>query len=64
MKVLIKKNVLESIVINTNPYLDKKDLSSITSHIFLSARDGVLNIKATDNEIGLEYKVKNDNYSR
>ncbi len=59
MKVLIKKNVLESIVINTNPYLDKKDLSSITSHIFLSARDGVLNIKATDNEIGLEYKVKN-----
>ncbi|ANE33402.1 DNA polymerase III subunit beta [Campylobacter hyointestinalis] len=59
MKVLIKKNVLESIVTNTNPYLEKKDLSSITSHIFISAKDGILSIKATDHEIGLAYKVKN-----
>lgn len=59
MKVVIKKNVLESIVMNTNPYLDRKDLTSITSHIFISAKDGILNIKATDQEIGLEYKVKN-----
>ncbi|ANE35113.1 DNA polymerase III, beta subunit [Campylobacter iguaniorum] len=59
MKVLIKKSVLESIVINTNPYLDKKDLSSINSHIFISAKDGILNIKATDHEIGLAYKIKN-----
>lgn len=59
MKVLIKKNVLESIVTNTNPYLEKKDLSSITSHIFISAKDGILSIKATDHEIGLAYNVKN-----
>ena len=39
MKVLIKKNILESIIINTNPYLDKKDLSSITSHIFINAKE-------------------------
>ena len=59
MKVAINKNALESIVTNTNPYLEKKDLSAITSHIFISAKDGILNIKATDHEIGLAYKLSN-----
>ena len=59
MKVLINKNMLESIVTNTNPYLEKRDLSAITSHIYISAKDGVLNIKATDHEIGLAYKLSN-----
>ncbi|WP_069636943.1 DNA polymerase III subunit beta [Campylobacter pinnipediorum] len=59
MKVFINKNVLESIVTNTSPYLEKKDLSVITSHIVISAQDYVLNIKATDYEIGLSYKLTN-----
>lgn len=59
MKVTINKNVLESIVINTNPYLEKRDLSAITSHIYIAAKDGVLNIRATDHEIGLAYKLNN-----
>lgn len=59
MKVFINKNVLESIVTNTNPYLEKRDLSAITSHIYICAKDGVLNIKATDYEIGLAYKLSN-----
>ena len=59
MKVAINKNALESIVTNTNPYLEKKDLSTITSHIFISAKNGILNIKATDHEIGLAYKLSN-----
>ncbi|MBO7370749.1 MAG: DNA polymerase III subunit beta [Campylobacter sp.] len=59
MKVVINKGVLESIISNTNPYLDKKDLSSITSHILLCAKGGTLYIKATDHEIGLSYKIKN-----
>lgn len=59
MKVIVKKGVLESIVSYTNPYLEKKDLSSITSHILISAMDGVLSIKATDHEIGLSYKNRN-----
>jgi len=59
MKVLINKNMLESIVTNTNPYLEKRDLSAITSHIYISTKDGVLNIKATDHEIGLAYKLSN-----
>ncbi|ASM34272.1 DNA polymerase III subunit beta [Campylobacter sputorum subsp. bubulus] len=59
MRVKINKNSLESIVTNTKTYLEKKDTSSITSHIFLSANNGVLNVKATDYEIGLTYKQKN-----
>ncbi|ASM39280.1 DNA polymerase III subunit beta [Campylobacter sp. RM12327] len=59
MRVKINKNSLESIVTNTKTYLEKKDISSITSHIFLSANNGVLNVKATDYEIGLTYKQKN-----
>ena len=61
MKVLIKKNILETRIINTSSYLDKKDLSSITSHIFINAKDSTLTIKATDNEIGLSYKSQNVN---
>ncbi|QKF91251.1 DNA polymerase III subunit beta [Campylobacter sp. CCUG 57310] len=59
MKAIINKNALESIVTNTNPYLEKKDLSAITSHIYICAKDGILNIKATDHEIGLAYKLTN-----
>lgn len=61
MKVLISKTMLESIITNTNPYLEKRDLSSITSHILITASNGILSIKATDHEIGLSYKVKNVN---
>lgn len=60
MKVLVKKSILESIVANVNPYLEKKDLSSINSHIFISAIGDTLNIKATDHEIGLAYKISNN----
>ncbi|MGP1485424.1 MAG: DNA polymerase III subunit beta [Campylobacter sp.] len=59
MKAVINKNALESIVTNTNPYLEKRDLSAITSHICISAKDGIFNIKATDHEIGLSYKLQN-----
>jgi DNA polymerase-3 subunit beta len=60
MKVLIKKNVLESIVTNINPYLEKRDLSSINSHILFKTENGVLSVKGTDHEIGLAYKVSNN----
>lgn len=58
MKVLIQKPTLELIVLNTNPYLEKKDASAITSHILISA-DEILKIKVTDHEIGLSCKVEN-----
>lgn len=59
MKVKINKNALESIVTNTKTYLEKRDASAITSHIYLSAMNKILFIKATDYEIGLAYKQSN-----
>ena len=35
MKVSIKKSILENMLLNIQPYLEKKDLSQITSHVFL-----------------------------
>jgi DNA polymerase-3 subunit beta len=46
-------------LINTLPYLEKKDLSQITSHILITAFDETLDIKSTDYEIGLEIYSKN-----
>jgi len=57
MKVLINKSVLETVLINTQPYLEKKDLSQITSHLYISANNETFVVKATDYEIGLEYNT-------
>ncbi len=61
MKLQIQKSVFETVITTMSSYLDKKDISSITSHIFINAQNGILNIKATDNEIGLAYKISTAN---
>lgn len=58
MKVSVKKSILEAMLLNIQPYLEKKDLSQITSHVFISTQDNELIIKATDHEIGLTYHNK------
>jgi len=58
VKVSIKKSVLETMLLNSQPYLEKKDLSQITSHILILAQNQNLIIKATDYEIGLTYHTK------
>lgn len=57
MKVAIKKSVLETVLINAQPYLEKKDLSQITSHVYISSSDEEFVIKATDYEIGLAFST-------
>lgn len=59
MKFSIQKNILENILINIQPYLEKKDFSQITSHILIQAKNSILTINATDYEIGLSYEIKN-----
>lgn len=61
MKITINKNLLESIIVNAIPFLEKKDSSSITSHILINAQNSNLEIKATDYEIGFKYNIKNIN---
>jgi len=65
MKIEINKNVLEHMLVNCQNFLDKKDSSSITSHVLLESSNNNFKIKATDYEIGIamqttNYKVKED----
>lgn len=57
MKIIIKKTIIESILINTLPFLEKKDASQITSHILFEIHEGSSTIRATDLEIGIEVKT-------
>jgi len=54
MRLNIKKSILENIVASMQPFLEKKDQSSITSHIYLEVKDDTLTVKATDYEMGLK----------
>ncbi|MDD2828422.1 MAG: DNA polymerase III subunit beta [Sulfuricurvum sp.] len=53
MKMTIDKSVLENILLHLQPFLEKKDTSQITSHIYLSTDGRTFVAKATDYEIGL-----------
>ena len=58
MKFSISKSSLENILGHIQPFLDKKDSSQITSHIYLETKGDEVLFKATDYEIGIETKVK------
>ncbi len=54
MKIRAPKQTIESILINLQPFLEKKDASQITSHIlFQSVGTQKCLVKATDSEMGL-----------
>ncbi len=59
MRFVITKNIFENVVSSMQPFLEKKDSSSITSHIYLEINNAKLIIKATDYEIGLESYIDN-----
>ncbi len=59
MKIEINKQIIESTLINSQPFLDKKDATQITSHIFIYTEGQNCIFKSTDLEIGLSIKVKN-----
>lgn len=52
MKITISKSIIENILVHAQPFLEKKDTSQITSHVFLNVSDSKLTLKATDYEIG------------
>jgi len=57
MKFTINKQQIENIVSSMQPFLEKKDASAITSHIYLEVINNKLNLKATDYEMGLEANI-------
>ena len=54
MKIATRKDIIESILINTLPFLERKDATNITSHIYLDASANEVIVRSTDNEIGLQ----------
>jgi len=61
MKITVQKSIIENILIHTQPFLEKKDTSQITSHVLLDASNSKLTVKATDYEIGLLVSTPNIN---
>jgi len=59
MKITISKSILENILIHAAPFLEKKDTSQITSHIYMNVSKTNLTLKATDYEIGLLVSTDN-----
>jgi DNA polymerase-3 subunit beta len=59
MKIRVTKPLIESILINLQPFLEKKDASQITSHIYFEAQNDLCTVKATDGEIGLVINSNN-----
>jgi len=54
MKIRANKQIIESILINLQPFLEKKDASQITSHIYFETLEDRCIVRATDTEIGLQ----------
>jgi DNA polymerase-3 subunit beta len=52
MKITVQKSIIENILVHAQPFLEKKDTSQITSHVFINVNDSILTVKATDYEIG------------
>ncbi|MEA3330073.1 MAG: DNA polymerase III subunit beta [Campylobacterota bacterium] len=59
MKITVSKSIIENILIHALPFLEKKDTSQITSHVYLNVVDSKLTLKATDYEIGFEVSTNN-----
>ena len=59
MKIRAQKQIIESILINLQPFLEKKDASQITSHILFNTQNGKCIVKASDSEIGLQIITDN-----
>lgn len=61
MRFIITKNIIENVIASMQPFLEKKDASAITSHIYLEIANTKLILKATDYEIGLESHIDSIN---
>jgi DNA polymerase-3 subunit beta len=54
MKIKAPKSIIESILITVQPFLERKDATQITSHVFIQTSPEGCIVKATDGEIGIQ----------
>jgi DNA polymerase-3 subunit beta len=57
MKIKAPKPIIESILVNIQPFLERKDATQITSHVFFQTTPDGCIVKATDGEIGLRIQT-------
>ena len=62
MKFTVNKGKFETVIASMQPFLEKKDSSAITSHIYIEVINNNLIVKSTDYEMGLEAKIKDISY--
>ncbi|WP_187647637.1 DNA polymerase III subunit beta [Nitrosophilus labii] len=58
MKISVQKSILEQVLSQLQPFLEKKDTSQITSHVYIETDGTNITLKATDYEIGLKTKIE------
>ncbi|MGX3098985.1 DNA polymerase III subunit beta [Helicobacter sp. 23-1046] len=58
MKCSVSKTPFEIILSNFQSFLEKRDLSQITSHIYFECADNKLTLKATDYEIAITSQIE------
>ncbi len=58
MKISIQKSILEQVLSQLQPFLEKKDTSQITSHVYIETNRTHITLKATDYEIGLKTEIE------
>jgi DNA polymerase-3 subunit beta len=59
MKLKAQKQIIESILINLQAFLEKKDASQITSHILFHIKHNNTIIQSSDSEMGLQINTQN-----
>ena len=58
MKCSVSKTPFEIILSNFQSFLEKRDFSQITSHIYFECADNKLTLKATDYEIAIISQIE------
>ena len=65
MQITISKSILENILVNAQPFLEKKDTSQITSHVFIDVSNSKLTIIIDDYNNAIKTIVTPDiNYNK
>ena len=59
MRFTISKNIIENVIASMQPFLNKKDSSAITSHIYFEVNNTSLIVKSTDYEMGCKANIDN-----
>lgn len=53
MRIVVAKNIIENMLTHVQPFLEKKDNALITSHVLIQTQQEKIQLRGTDQEIGL-----------